>query len=78
MQSGSVLPLGDHADDTAQGSGETDDAVVEGEPAQAGAGNADIAEITEELLSAGGALAVKMLSVRKRELYADMLIRRIA
>ena len=52
-----LLPLAPDADGTAEGSGEANDTVVEGDPAQGGEGNSKIAKVAEELDLAGGALA---------------------
>lgn len=53
----SLLPLGVDADDTAQGTSKTDNAVIEeGNPSETGDGNEDIAKIAEELLLGGSAL----------------------
>lgn len=53
---GSLLPLAVDADGTAQGTEQTDNAVVKGDPAESGDGNGNIAEIAEELRLASGAL----------------------
>lgn len=53
----SLLPLGVDTDDAAQGTSETDNAVIEeGNPSETGDRNEDIAKIAEELLLGGSAL----------------------
>lgn len=54
---GDLLPLVVHADQTAQGTGETNEAVVETSPAEGRRGNGEIAEVRDELELASGSLA---------------------
>lgn len=52
----SLLPLANDADDAAECSSQTNNTVVEGDQSKGGAGDGEVAEIGEELLSGSGAL----------------------
>lgn len=57
-----LAPLGPHADQTADGTGDTDQAVVEGQDAQGGGWGGEIAQVGDELYPGGGALSVDVIS----------------
>lgn len=60
---GRLAPLVVDADQTGGGTGETDEAVVETDPAEGRDGVGQVAEIGEELELAGGSLTVKLVRV---------------
>lgn len=84
MRLGSLLPLGVDADDTAHGTGETNEAVVKANEAQGRGRDSEIAQVGEELEVAGGSLAttreavsilvtIKRLRNRNRSKWLRML-----
>lgn len=52
---GRLLPLGVDADQAADGTGDTDNTIVEACPAQRGRGDGQVTDVGEELEAAGGA-----------------------
>lgn len=57
----SLLPLAVHADQTAQSTGETNEAVVEAGPAEGRRGNGKVAEVRDDLELAGGSFTGRRL-----------------
>jgi hypothetical protein len=56
-----LLPLAIDADSTAEGSSETNNTVVESDPAESGEGDGHVAEIAEKLDLASGAFAARIV-----------------
>ena len=57
-----LLPLAVDADQTADSSGDTDDAIVKVDPGERRKRNGQVAEVRDELCLAGSALPVKLLA----------------
>lgn len=69
---GSLLPLAVDADGTAEGTEQTNDAVVKGYPSEGGDWDGDITEIAEELCLAGGAFKSDALALN--DTFAILLV----